>query len=99
MPWGAPVDVAGVGAADVGEFGCSIRGVALDKTAYQGAFLGSLRVILPHPIHEILRVRGKGVPMSKNKRGDLLIKLNIKLPAKLSKQARATIEELKKEGI
>ncbi|MBI3888763.1 molecular chaperone DnaJ [Candidatus Nomurabacteria bacterium] len=62
---------------------------------------GEIEVTIPEgvTINEILRVRGKGVPMSKNKRGDLLIKLNIKLPGKLSKQARATIEELKKEGI
>ena len=62
---------------------------------------GNIEVTIPEgvTINEILRVRGKGVPMSKNKRGDLLIKLNIKLPTKLSRQARATIEELKKEGI
>jgi len=62
---------------------------------------GNIEVTIPEgvTINEILRVRGKGVPMSKNKRGDLLIKLNIKLPSKLSRQARATIEELKKEGI
>ncbi|MEK7471367.1 MAG: molecular chaperone DnaJ [Patescibacteria group bacterium] len=65
---------------------------------------GEIEVTIPEgvSINEILRVRGKGVPignMSKNKRGDLLIKLNIKLPTKLSRQARATIEELKKEGI
>ncbi len=62
---------------------------------------GEIEVTIPEgvSINEILRVRGKGVPFGKNKRGDLLIKLNIKLPTKLSRQARATIEELKKEGI
>jgi molecular chaperone DnaJ len=62
---------------------------------------GEIEVTIPEgvSINEILRVRGKGVPFAKNKRGDLLIKLNIKLPSKLSRQARATIEELKKEGI
>ena len=50
-------------------------------------------------VNEILRVRGKGVPVSKNKRGDLLIKLHIKLPNKLSRHSRELIEELKKEGI
>ncbi len=48
---------------------------------------------------EILRVRGKGVPHGKNKRGDLLIKLSIVLPNKLSRSAQKLIEELKKEGI
>lgn len=62
---------------------------------------GKIEVAIPEgvSINEILRVRGKGVPISKNKRGDLLIKLNIKLPNKLSRKSREIIEELKKEGI
>jgi len=62
---------------------------------------GEIKVTIPEgvTINEILRVRGKGVPVSKNKRGDLLIKLNIKLPSKISRTSRALIEELKKEGI
>jgi len=47
---------------------------------------------------EILRVREKGVPMH-GKRGDLLVKLNINLPRKISKRAKDVIAELKKEGI
>ena len=50
-------------------------------------------------VNEILRVKDKGVPVGKGKRGDLLIKLNIKMPAKISKKSRELIEELKKEGI
>ena len=62
---------------------------------------GEIEVTIPEgvSINEILRVRGKGVPIGKNKRGDLLIKLNIKLPSKISRKAREVIEELKKEGI
>ncbi len=62
---------------------------------------GEIKVTIPESvaINEILRVRGKGVPISKNKRGDLLIKLNIKLPGKLSRKSREIVEELKKEGI
>ena len=62
---------------------------------------GDIEVTIPEgvSINEILRVRGKGVPVSKSKRGDLLIKLNIKLPAKISRKSRELIEELKKEGI
>jgi molecular chaperone DnaJ len=62
---------------------------------------GEIEVTIPEgvSINEILRVRGKGVPFAKNKRGDLLIKLNIKLPSKLSRKSREIIEELKKEGI
>ena len=62
---------------------------------------GDIEVTIPEgvSINEVLRVRGKGVPFSKNKRGDLLIKLNIKLPNKISRKSREIIEELKKEGI
>ena len=62
---------------------------------------GNIEVTVPEgvSVNEILRVRGKGVPIAKGKRGDLLIKLNIKLPNKLSKHAREVVEKLKEEGI
>ncbi|MBU1727975.1 molecular chaperone DnaJ [Patescibacteria group bacterium] len=62
---------------------------------------GEIKVKIPEgvKINEILRVKGKGVPVSKTKRGDLLIKLNIKLPNKLSRKAQDLVEQLKKEGI
>lgn len=62
---------------------------------------GKVKVAIPEGIsqNEILRVRGKGVPMDKTSRGDLLIKLNIKMPKKLSRGAQKLIEDLKKEGI
>lgn len=62
---------------------------------------GQISVKIPEgvSINEILRVKGKGVPISKTKRGDLLIKLKIKLPSKISRKSRELIEQLKKEGI
>jgi molecular chaperone DnaJ len=64
---------------------------------------------------EIMRVKGKGVPLSDatnaanrgdatspsahGKRGDLLVKIAIQLPRKLSRTATKLVEELKKEGI
>lgn len=62
---------------------------------------GKINVKIPEGvgINEILRVKGKGVPSGKGKRGDLLIKLNIKLPSKLSRKEREIVEQLKKEGI
>ena len=58
---------------------------------------GNIKVKIPEgvSINEILRVKGKGVPDSKSRRGDLLIKLNIKMPNKISKRARELLEELK----
>lgn len=62
---------------------------------------GDMTVTIPVGVSmgETLRVRGKGVPYDKTKRGDLLIKLHIELPNKLSKTAERLVEELKKEGI
>jgi len=62
---------------------------------------GQISVKIPEgvSINEILRIKGKGVPFSKSKRGDLLIKLKIKLPNKISHKSRELIEQLKKEGI
>jgi molecular chaperone DnaJ len=48
---------------------------------------------------ELLRIIGKGVPLSRTKRGDLFVKVKINLPQKLSRSARAIIEKLKEEGI
>lgn len=48
---------------------------------------------------ESLRVRGKGVPISPTKRGDLIIKLNIELPKKLSKKVKSSLEDLREEGV
>ena len=47
----------------------------------------------------ILRVKGKGVPMGQNKKGDLYIRISVQIPEKLSKEARQVIEELKKQGL
>ncbi|MEX2052490.1 MAG: molecular chaperone DnaJ [Candidatus Paceibacterota bacterium] len=62
---------------------------------------GEIEVSIPEgvTIGEILRVKGKGVPAGKGKRGDILIKLNIKLPTKISRKSRELIEKLKEEGI
>lgn len=62
---------------------------------------GKITVVIPAGIAhgEILRVKGKGVPNERGKRGDILIHISIQLPNKLSKTARNLVEELKKEGL
>jgi len=59
-----------------------------------------LDVKIPEGINhnEMLRVRGRGVPSSRG-RGDIIIRIQVKMPAKLSKKSKEIIEELKKEGI
>lgn len=48
---------------------------------------------------ELLRIRGKGVPTGKHSRGDILIRVSILLPHKLSRGATKLVEELRKEGL
>lgn len=50
---------------------------------------------------EVLRVKGRGVPHvhEKNRRGDVLVKLTIAMPKKLSRKAISFIEGLKEEGL
>jgi len=62
---------------------------------------GDIKVKIPSGVThgELLRVKGKGVPQEKGKRGDLLIRVSITLPSKLSGEAKRLIEALRKEGI
>ncbi len=48
---------------------------------------------------EILRMKGKGVPIDQGRRGDLLIRLRVELPNKISKDAKSLLEKLKSEGV
>lgn len=48
---------------------------------------------------EVLRVRGGGVPYGRGSRGDLLVRVDIEFPKKLSKEARALVEKLRGEGL
>lgn len=50
-------------------------------------------------IDEIIRIKGKGVPDGRSKRGDLLVRLRVELPHKISPEANELLKNLKKEGI
>lgn len=62
---------------------------------------GQLTLKIPAGIShgELLRVRGRGVPSRGGKRGDLLVRIVIKTPTKLSRKAKTLIENLKEEGL
>lgn len=62
---------------------------------------GSTSVTVPplRSTDEILRVKGKGVPMEGGRRGDILIRVKVEFPQKLSKKAKDILNDLKKEGI
>lgn len=48
---------------------------------------------------EVLKIKNKGVPSGRGKRGDLYVRVKIILPQKLSKSAKTLVEKLKEEGI
>lgn len=62
---------------------------------------GEITLKIPEGVSpgEILRVRGRGVPIDKSRRGDLLVKVSIKSPSRLSKGARQLLEKLREEGL
>ncbi|MGM0629000.1 MAG: molecular chaperone DnaJ [Patescibacteria group bacterium] len=62
---------------------------------------GKIDLKIPSGIgfNEVLRVRGKGVPYSGSKRGDLLVRVKITMPKKLSRKAKEAVEQLRKEGV
>lgn len=47
----------------------------------------------------VLRVRGRGVQAGAFRSGDLLVKVNIHMPHKLTREQKKLIEELQKEGM
>ncbi|NCS98631.1 DnaJ domain-containing protein [Candidatus Parcubacteria bacterium] len=49
---------------------------------------------------ELLRLRGKGAPvLGGSQRGDILIKISVDIPKKLSRKSRKALEELQEEGL
>lgn len=74
---------------------------ALLGTTYSVETLdGAVDIKIPEGVkhNEQLRIKNKGVPDGST-RGDFLVKVQIDMPQKLSKQAKKLIEELKKENI
>ncbi|MDQ5957942.1 MAG: molecular chaperone DnaJ [Patescibacteria group bacterium] len=61
----------------------------------------NLKIKIPAGISfgEILRVKEKGVPIDNKHRGNLLIRVVINTPQKLTKKAQKLIEDLKEEGV
>ena len=62
---------------------------------------GAVSVSVPplRSTDEILRMKGKGVPAERGRRGDLLIKVKVEFPNKLTMEANELLDRLKKEGI
>ena len=75
----------------------ALLGATLDVETLDGRI--ELKVPAGTTHNEILRVRQKGVPDERGRRGDLLIVTKVEMPKKVSKTAQKLIEELKKEGL
>ncbi|MEK7208855.1 MAG: molecular chaperone DnaJ [Patescibacteria group bacterium] len=62
---------------------------------------GQIKIKIPEGVSsgEILRVKGRGVPIGPGRRGDLYIHLKVKTPEKISKKARKLVEDLRIEGL
>lgn len=62
---------------------------------------GAVTVEIPEGIASgtQLRVKERGVPNPRGKRGDLMIKVTVKIPSKLSKKAKEAIATLQEEGL
>lgn len=61
---------------------------------------GSVSITVPplKSTDEVVRVKGKGVPMG-DRRGDILVRIKVEFPQKLSREAKTLLEKLKGEGI
>ncbi len=75
----------------------ALLGATLDIETLDGKI--ELKIPTGTTHNEILRVKQKGVPDSRGRRGDLLIVTKVEMPRKLSKTAHKLVEELKKEGL
>ena len=49
--------------------------------------------------NEVIRIKGRGIPYGRGSRGDLLVRVDIDLPKKLSRAARELVEKLRTEGL
>ena len=60
----------------------------------------TVEVKIPEGVNhgEFLRVKGKGVPSNRG-RGDIILRIQVKMPNKLSKDSKKLIEKLKEEGL
>ncbi|MBI2004719.1 molecular chaperone DnaJ [Patescibacteria group bacterium] len=62
---------------------------------------GDEKITIPQGVThgELLHVKGRGVPHARGRRGDLLVRVKLVLPQKLSRNAKGLVEKLREEGI
>ncbi len=75
----------------------AMTGIKVDINLFKNETV-SLRIPELSDLTKLIRVKGKGFPSMRNgHRGDLYIRLNPVMPHKLSKKAKSTLDELKKQ--
>src|SRR3989344_1891031 len=88
------------GAHLVGDLAVKLSEVLLGAEKTIETLDGSIKVRVPDGSHhgELIRVKGKGGIAGRG-RGDLFLRLDIQMPRKLSREARAAAERLQQEGL
>src|SRR3989344_1971258 len=75
----------------------ALVGTAVSVETLEGKTL-EVKIPVMKRVEELLRVRGKGIPEG-GSRGDLIIRLEVALPHKLSSKAKKAVEDLRSEGL
>lgn len=75
----------------------ALMGTTVTIETLEGKTLEVKVPVMKQP-EELLRIRGQGVPLD-GRRGDLLIRLTVALPQKLSNKAKEAIKQLQGEGL
>ena len=83
------------------DLGIKLSDALLGATYNVNTLDGDIKLNVPQGVSfgEILRVKGRGIPIDKYQRGDLLIRVIIKIPSKLSKKSLDMVLKLKEEGL
>ncbi len=76
----------------------ALMGTTVSIETLEGKTL-EVKIPVMKRVEELLRVRGKGIPEGASSRGDLIIRLEVALPHKLSGKAKKAVEDLKSEGL
>lgn len=78
----------------------NITDAVLGKTLKIKTLEGEKEIVVPPGVSfgEILRIKEMGIPIDHSKRGDILIKVNIKIPKKISKKDSEVFEKLRDMG-
>ncbi|MFZ2167777.1 MAG: molecular chaperone DnaJ [Minisyncoccia bacterium] len=75
----------------------ALLGATVSIESIEGKML-EVKIPVMKRAEELLRVRGKGIPEGSS-RGDLIIRLEVAMPNKLSGKAKKVVDELKSEGL